>query len=240
MPQSRSGNFVRAYLLTACLSLSFSSSALADVVAPISQVPPASSVYVVPDTCISVICLENIQFAGFNTNSRSIQGGNEVTSSDVNLTGNIYQNVGGMPGMFISPLLLTGDVDITYFAKTTLSGTGDFSSQITSLDLSGSFKGLTGKHTLEAMLNPNQPSNGEISVDQISYAPAEFQFSGYFDVYVEYSVDGGAFVQGPERVATLGETPEPSYYVPIGIGFALILMRRVTRARRLAAGHAAS
>ncbi len=234
MPQRLSRNLVRVSLFTASIFLSFSPALYADVVDPTSALPPANSVYQVPPTCVSVVCLKNIQLSNFNTFSSAIIGGNEVTMSNLDLTANLFQNIGGVAGPFIAPITLTGQADITFFSKTSLGGVGTFSAQITSLDLSGSFVGLTGPHTIAAMLNPAMASTGETTVTLISSLPDEFRISSFFDVFAELSIDGGPFVPGPERVGVLG-TPEPGYYVPIGIAFALILLRRLVKARRPAA-----
>lgn len=220
-------------LLHACLlSLAFAPTVFADVVETTPALPPANGVYFVPDTCISVVCLENIQLKDFNVTSSKIMGGNELTVSNVELSTNVFQNVSGSPGAFISPLVLTGQVDITYFSKTTLSEQGTFNAQITSLDLSGSFTGLTGPHTADAMLNPSNASTGQTMVQEISGHPTTWRISSFFDVFAELSVDGGPFVPGPERTGDLGAAPEPSYYVPIGVGLLAIFIHRIAAARR--------
>ncbi len=230
MFQRRTHCLLRACLFTAFISLSFSSALFADVFAPNSALPPVDSVYFFSPTCISTVCLSNIQLSGFRTFSTSIVGGDELTTSFVDLTASLFQNAGGVDGPFIGPLRLTGQVDITYLAKTSLFGAGRFSSEITSLDLSGSFNGLTGLHTVDVMLNPNQMSTGETTATLFSAVPEEWRVSSFFNVFAELSIDGGPFVAGPERFAVLG-TPEPGYYFPLGVGFAFILTRRI-RARR--------
>jgi len=197
---------------------------------PSPALPPVNSVYVLDDTCISAVCLKDITLSDFNVTSSLISGGNELTSSTVDLKANAYQNVGGMPGVFIGPVVLSGDIDITFFSRDTLSEPGDFSAQITSLDLSGSFSGLTGQHTAEAMLNPSNPSTGETSVE-----PADghgFQITSFFDVFAELSIDNGPFIPGPERTAHLSETPEPAYFGLVGAALILLAAHRIVKARR--------
>jgi len=158
-------------------------------------------------------------------------GGNEVTDSTVTLTANAYQNVGGTPGAFISPVTLNGQIDITYFDRTAFSETGTFSDQITSLDLTGSLNG----HTIQAVLNPGKSSTGQTTVTNVGGNPMEWRFGSYFDIFTELSVDGGPFVPGPERVADLGVTPEPTYYGAIGVLLAAMLVRRAVRRKSPAA-----
>ncbi len=235
MPHRFSRAFLRTCISTASVFLCLSSAGFADVIATSAAAPPANSVYTLSPTCVSVLCLDNIQLSNFNTTSRSISGGNELTISNVDLTANAFQNVGGSAGPFVNTVLLTGQVDITYFSKPLLDELGTFSTQITSLNLSGTFIGLTGPHTLDAMLDPNQLSTGETSITRISLRPEMFQFSSFFDVFPELSIDGGSFVPGPERVATLVETPEPGYLVPLGIGFAILALFRFAGPKRLSA-----
>ncbi len=239
MLQLRTRGYFRACLLTASIFLSVPPALHASVLGPNSALPPVDSVFFFSPTCISTVCLSNIQLSGFRTFSTSIVSGDEVTMSYVDLTASLFQNAGGVEGPFISPLRLTGQIDITYFAKPSRFGAGTFSSEITSLDLSGSVIGLTGPHTIDAMLNPAQMSTGEITATLISTAPEEWQLSGFFNVFAELSIDSGPFVPGPERFTGLG-TPEPASYLLIGIGLAFLVTRRIIGARRFATRSLAS
>lgn len=234
MPQIQSRAFFRACLLTASISLICSPAALADVFAPTADVLPSDGAYTVADTCVSVLCIKNIQLSDFDTFSDMISGGNELTQSNVTLSAQLFQNIGGVAGPFITSLVMTGQIDITYLSKPSLDATGDFNTQITSLDLGGAFVGLTGMHTLDARLDPSNPSTGMTSVDQISSGPDVFEISSFFDVFVDLSIDGGMFMPGPERVASLVETPEPGYYLPF-VAFACIALHHFSRRKRLAA-----
>jgi hypothetical protein len=226
--------FVRVCLLAAPLFIASAPSALADIITTSAAVPPAAGVYFVANTCILTVCLQNIQLGNFNTTSAKIVGGNELTVSSVDLTAKAFVNSGGMAGPPIGPVTLSGTVDITYFNKNALLETGKFMSQITSLDVSGSFIGITGPppHTIEAMLNPAMTSLGETDVTLISSHPDVFQIHSFFDVFAELSIDGGPFVPGPERHGTLGNTPEPAYYVPVFGGIGLIAALRSAKRRR--------
>lgn len=225
-----SRNGFRACLLTASLFLV--PCAFADLFEPDPFVPPADSVYTVANTCVSVLCLENITISNFTNITSQIVGGNQLTKADVSLNASAFQNTSpgtppGTPGNFIGPIQLNGEMDVTYFNKTTASEFGTFSDKITFLDLSGTFHGLTGTHTITATLNPNEASTGQTTVTRIGTEPPEFRISSFFDVFAEISIDGGPFVPGPGRVAQLGETPEPAYYGAVGILLAAMLVRRV-------------
>jgi len=180
---------------------------------------------------VSVVCLENITISNFTDITGKISGGDEKVTANVSLNASVFQNLSpgtppGTPGVFISPVQLNGEMDVTYADKTTLSEFGTFSDTITLLDLTGSFNGLTGTHTVTATLNPNEASTGQTTVTALG--GGGFRISSFFDVFAELSIDGGTPIAGPERTADLGETPEPAYYGAIGILLAAMLVRRAT------------
>ena len=216
--------------------IAFSPALFADVFSQLPVLPPSNSIYFVPDTCVSVVCLTDISLSDFVSLGSKIQNGNELTRSDVTLSAEVFQNAGGQPGLPVSPVQLTGEADITYFNKGTLSGTGTFEDQLTLLNLTGSFVGPTGRHTIDAMLNPNMASTGATSIfletPQPPVGKPTYQISSFFDVFAELQVDGGPIVPGPERMATLG-TPEPSYYGVMG-GLFVALVARLACLRKRA------
>lgn len=226
MQQVNWRNFV--CVLSASTSLLLAPAAFAGLIESSPELPPANAVYVVPDTCISVVCLENIQLSIVDVINNQIIGSDDVTVSDVDQTANVFVNNSGTPGAFISPISLTGQADITYLDRDTLSDSGTFDALLTSLNLSGSFTGVTGAHQVAEMLNPLQPSTGVTTVQQLS--PTTWQVSSFFDVFAELSLDGGPFVPGPERSASLA--PEPANYLPIGAGLAIIFVRLARSKRR--------
>jgi hypothetical protein len=209
--------------------LAFAPAVFADIISQSPLLPPATGTYSVPDACVLVVCLENISLFGFDVTSNAIIGGNDVTESNVSLSADLFQNLSGTPGAFINSVLLTGQADITYFSRPTLSDSGTFDAQITLLDLSGTFAGLTGDHTITATLNPAQASTGVTSVEPLGTSPQTFQIGSFFDVFAELSIDGGAAVAGPERTAQLTAVPEPALYGALGLVLALMVMRRNAR-----------
>jgi hypothetical protein len=83
-------------------------------------------------------------------------------------------------------------------------------------------------HTIEAMLNPLNPSVGVTSVTQLG--EGLFQIDSFFDVFGRVSIDGGPFVDGPVRHADL--VPEPATFIPAFLGmagFAVLLKRGIHR-----------
>jgi hypothetical protein len=227
MPQFTRCNRIRALLAIACLALS--GHALADVVETVPVVPPADGAYTIANTCIAPLCLENITLGSFVTFSSMISGGNQLTKSDVTLTANAYTDNMGSPGMFVTPVEMTGEADITFFDKNSLSELGTFNTELTSLTLGGTFNlGALGTHDVDAMLNPMQSSDGQTTITQIG--PHLYNISSFFDVYAELSIDGGPYVPGPERMANL--TPEPSFYWIIGGVTGVMIALRTARRRR--------
>jgi uncharacterized protein (TIGR03382 family) len=227
MPQSTDRNRLRILLMSASLVLA--PAMFAGVIETSPAVPPADGSYSLADTCVSVICLENITITNFNVTSSHIVGGNEQVVSSVDLTANAFQNVSGVPGTFISPITLSGEIDITYLAKDTLSALGTFASEITGFDLSGSFVGLTGPHQIEAMLNPLEKSLGQTTIDQIGSLPPSYEITSSFTVFAELKIDDGPFVAGPPRDATLTATPEPASAALAVVG--LLMAAGFTRRR---------
>jgi len=203
------------------------------IIEPTATLPPPNAVYVLGNTCIQPVCLQNITISNFILTSATISGSDELTTSDLTLNADVYTNKMGMAGMFINPIVMTGAADITFFGRNTLIAQGTFSAEITSLDLSGMFIGLTGPnpHTANAQLNPAQSSDGVTSIEEIGRST--FQISSFFDVFAELSIDGGPFVPGPGRTLNLA-TPEPASaeLLLAGCLFAGALTMRWLRSKR--------
>jgi hypothetical protein len=191
------------------LLLTFLPAAFADLIQPLPFLPPAGAQYDVADTCIPQVCLGDIAISNFVVTSNTISGGNENVDTTATLSADVFQNNGGTPGALIGAVALSGPVDFTYFDKDTFSEFGTFDSQITDLDLTGSFNGLTGTHTLEAQLNPAESTLGSTTVEPVG--GGLYDVASFFDIFTELSIDGGTFIPGPERVVDLtASTPEPA------------------------------
>src|ERR1700712_1283020 len=146
MPYSITRNGLR--ICAAAAVLLCAPGLFADLIQNNPFLPPVEGSYTLADTCISVVCLKNISIGSFQVSETTIVGSDEITKSNAKLTANLYGNNGGNPGAFISPLVLSGPVYITYFDKSSLDELGTFNSQITFFDLTGSFTGPTGVHTI--------------------------------------------------------------------------------------------
>jgi hypothetical protein len=77
---------LRARLLTTFLV--FTPFAFADVFELSPAVPPTDGVFTVANTCVSVVCLEDITISHFDVTSNEISGGNELSNClEITLSG---------------------------------------------------------------------------------------------------------------------------------------------------------
>ncbi len=174
---------------------------------PTATLPPPDGVYSLGDTCIPNVCLGDITISDFVITSSLIVGSDQVTMADAMMGADVFQNSGGVPGAFINPITLSGSVDFIFFGRTDLDEVGTFDAQITEFDFTGTFMGISGPHTVEAILNPNEQSLGTTTVTR---AGDRFFITSFFDVFGELSIDGGPFQPGPERHLDTGAAPEPA------------------------------
>jgi hypothetical protein len=123
--------------------------------------------------------------------------------------------------MPVGPLQLTGPISFEFFGRNTLIKQGTFVSQITSLDLSGTF----GINTAEIKLNPGMASLGQTTIKEIGNST--FRVDSFFDVFTELSIDGGPFVPGPGHPFEL--VPEPGTLFFAGFGILALTARRARR-----------
>ena len=102
--------------------------------------------------------------------------------------------------------------------------TGTFSTELLSLNLSGS----TAFGPLLIRESPTLASLGQTSI--IALGGGQFQISSFFDVFTELSIDGGATwvpdSSGPERITLMGPVPEPSAYALAGLAAGLLALKR--------------
>ena len=175
------------FCLTSCFLLSvFLPTAFADLIQPNPFLPPDGAQYDLADTCIPQVCLGNIAISNFVVTGNTISGGNENVETTATLSADVFQNNAGTPGPLIGLVALSGPVDFTYFDKDTFSESGTFDSQITDLDLTGSFNGLTGTHTLEAQLNPAQSTLGSTAIEPVG--GGLYHVTSFFDIFTELSI----------------------------------------------------
>ena len=72
---------------------------------------------------------------------------------------------------------------------------------------------------------------GQTTIAEVPGNPpaSHFQITSYFDVYAELQIDKGPFVPGPERLADLSETPEPTYFGAIGVLLSVMVAYRAIK-----------
>jgi hypothetical protein len=186
--------------------------AYASIIQSTSTLPPTTGGYAVAGPiCFPAACFDNILIGNFQLQTSLISSGNQLTSSTVNLNADGFANTGGVPGTPMGSVLLTGQIDITYFGRSSPTALGTFNAQITLLSLTGMFSG----HTIAAMLNP---ANTSVGVTSINETQGGFVIDSFFDVFAQLSIDGGPFVPGPVRHADL--VPEPGTLAPALIAIA--------------------
>jgi len=173
-------------------------------------------------------CLENTDTSAFSNVTDAFNGGDQ----HINATISVHTDVFAFDGMNVGALLgsatLTGPVAFTVFSRTSDSELGTFSTQLDSLDLTGN----AGGHSFELMLDPAQTSPGQTT---IASSGGDFRVHSFFDVFVELSIDSGAFIPDvAPRVATLESVPEPGTAGLAFLGLAglvQIALRKAKQAR---------
>jgi hypothetical protein len=150
--------------------------------------------------------------------------GDQIVSADALFSADVYTNNSGSPGTLVGLLTAPGSVDITYLDRNLMMPLGTFTADLTGFDFSGTFMG----HTFAAMQNPSEMSTGVTTIEPVSPFNNTYTVSSFFDVFAEISIDGGPFVPGPPRTASL--VPEPGYAAVAGS--ILVGVLAFTRRRR--------
>jgi len=105
---------------------------------------------------------------------------------------------------------LTGPVSVIAYGRTSDTETGPFSTQMLSMDMTGT----VGGNSVVLMLDPARPTMGQTTIT--SLGGGMFNISSFFDVFTEISLDGGVTFTpqtGGPTVVTLQTVPEPSSLV---------------------------
>jgi hypothetical protein len=113
---------------------------------------------------------------------------------------------------------LSGTVDLAVLGRTSDTETGSWTTQITSLSLSGP---LLNFGTLFATLDPSRSSTGTTSIAALGNG--EFQISSFFDVFMDVTLDRPSPL--PPLHTTVGPipveagVPEPATWAMMLVGF---------------------
>jgi hypothetical protein len=189
--------------------------AQADVIQPTPSLPPQTGAYTTDTVCFPHlgpgVCIVGASLHGFTGTTSTFDSSGQSIDSSISLTAAVYTDVNGMPGTFIASVLLQGPIGILYVGRMNDMELGTFTSNLTELDLQGTFHGVM-THTIEIVLNPNYTSTGPTTVEPAGgrFPDGEFQISSFFDLFAELSLDGGQFMPAPSAPTfTLTPTPEP-------------------------------
>jgi hypothetical protein len=213
-----------ATLLAAAGLLAFGSAARAAVIANSATLPPlgvgfsiggggscfpAAGVCAVP----GVLTFTSIASSSFNPTSQDIV-------ANATLTATVTM------GSTVLPVVLTGTAEEEVFGRTTTTETGNWPTQLLSLDLSGPVLG----HTLDIGLDTSHTSTGGASVDDVPGQDGLFRVDSFFDVFVELTFDQIpplSTTRGPLRVSL---APEPATLALLAAPlFGLAMLRRGQR-----------
>ena len=144
--------------------------------------------------------------------------GNEIETFDTTVKGT-YDDGSGSPEV----VTLTGPVEIKTDGKTG-NTTGSFQTEILSMSLTGSVGGIS----IEIRESPSLPSPGQTTITDLG--GGLYEIDSFFDVFVELSVDGGAFqpqTNGAGHMELMAVGPPVPAVQPIGLylmGALLVLL----------------
>ncbi len=208
----------RPLVVIAAVVLAISIPALAGVITNDPNLPPNVGAYVSPSqvhACYPVcanIDLSDISHSFFTNIIRTPSGANEIETFDSIATGMV-----SILGGAFQPITLAGPVQTIVFNKIG-NVTGTFQTEMLALN-------LVGGGGIMIRESPTLPSQGQTTITSIG--GGQFRIDSFFDVFTELSIDGGQTwipSNGSTRVE-LG-IPEPGTRLLLGLGFALIFVRR--------------
>ena len=230
---------LRAARLTV-LALTSLAVSWADVIQNTVELPPPLGAYSFGSgVCISALnrCAQNPVVFGFNVINRQQVGGNEVVDTNATYSADIFTNNGGVPGVLLGHLMMTGTAQFTYFGRNpAIQPLGPWPTELTDFDFQGTLLG----NTFEVKIDSTNASTGTTTILFNSLGPpVTYIVSGSLDVFALYSLNSGAFTAAPPRTATLIPSPqvvpEPASGALAGsllAGMAGIASRRRLRAIR--------
>jgi hypothetical protein len=204
----------------------------ADVIQSTVVLPPGSGAYTLGTICVSGLnrCTENAAVSGFNIISDTQQNGNELVVASAGYSADIFTNSGGVPGVFLGHLFLSGTTQFTYVGRNpSVNPLGTFVTDLTDFDFTGTLNG----NTFEVKQDSGNASTGSTTILEATFVPPiKFTVSSSLDIFADYSFNGGPFVSAPERMTTLSAVPEPG---SVGIAGSILVgvLGIVSRRRRI-------
>jgi len=181
----------------------------ADVIQTNVLLPPALGAYSLEGICVSALnrCTEDVTVSGFNITTTTEQSGNELVTVDANYSAGVFTDNGGLPGLFIGQLVLSGTVNFTFVGRDPgIDPLGTFTTELTAFD----FTGILNGQSFEVKQNPGSASIGSTTILEATFVPPiEYNVSSSLEVFGEYSVNGSPFTAAPGQTTTLTTVPEP-------------------------------
>ena len=130
---------------------------------------------------------------------------------------------------------MTGTVDETVLDRTSNTEIGTFTTDITSLDLTGTLMLPPGNPldgaTLVATLNPSELSSGMTSIAPLDQNAREFVIKSFFDIFIDLSVPSSELGKSGIGVMVVAGAPEPATWAMMLLGFAGLGFAGYRRAR---------
>src|ERR1700676_2340643 len=207
-------NWVRTFGGAAFLTCFAACAASASITQPDPTLPPENGGYVTAGaiyTCFAthMVCIDNATHFGFTGASTSEVGSDQHLLFNSQFTGEVFNPSGTID---LGPIHLFGPVGVTIFGRSSPTQTGTFSTQMTGLDLTGTF----GGSSVEIKVDPTHPTTGMTTVTP---SGGQFMISSFFDVFTDLSIDNDSFEpsMGAAHV-TLQQTPEPGTALLFGTG----------------------
>jgi hypothetical protein len=115
----------------------------------------------------------------------------------------------------LGPITLTGPVEMVHYDRM-LSTTGTFDAEIVSMSLSSG--------DLMIREDPGRASTGRTDIADLG--GELYQIDSFFDVYTEYSPDGGSNWYDSDGSTNIYLVPEPATIILFSLGGLTLLRRR--------------
>lgn len=188
------------------LTIAGSRATRGDLITPNPDLPPFGGYYETAFTLHAdypgavIVSISNVQHIPESLISRTSSGGNDFETMSSQLTG-----LASINGGSAVPFTLTGPVEIEVFSYAP-GNTGTFSTQMLSMDMTGTVGGHSVAITLDNNLGN---STGQTTITPIG--GGLYDINSFFDVFTELSLDGGtAQPQSGGPSVVILTSPEPS------------------------------
>ena len=196
-------------------------SAQASVIESSPSFPPIPLSFVSPTGAgcfdIAAVCVTPGTFVLTSAKSNFLLPAVQDVVADATYTGSLTPLPPGTGSL--GSFTLSGTVDLAVLGRTSDTETGSWTTNLTSLSLSGP---LLSFGTLSATLDSSHPSTGTTTISALDQS-GEFQISSFFDVFMDVTLDRSSPL--PPLHATVGPitveagVPEPATWAMMLLGF---------------------